>query len=65
MMLLTAVQTPLEFGKKPVEQMRQVNGATVVAFTQFGKLTATHDVTPLLVWRPKPVAQLAQTLMEE
>lgn len=60
----TTAQTPLELGKYPVTQTIQVNGATVVELTQFGKTFETQDVIPLVVCRPYPGAQLPQAVFE-
>ena len=45
----TTVQTPLELGKNPVAQTRQVNGAMVVAFTQLATEIVTHELIPFAV----------------
>jgi hypothetical protein len=58
------VQAPLLLGKNPALQTRQVNGDIEVALAQFGSETSTQEVTPLVVWRPNPSAQLAQALIE-
>ena len=60
----TAEQTPLAFGKKPFAQTTQVKGAIVVAVMQFGNAFDTQEVIPLVVWRPKDGAHVAQALIE-
>ena len=47
-----------------MEQMRQVKGATEVALRQLGSMLDTQEVMPLVVWRPKPGAQLPHAVME-
>lgn len=64
MVALTVVQTPLVLGKKPEEQVMQVKGAMEVALRQLFRLTVTQLVTPLVVWRPNPVIQVAQAVIE-
>ena len=60
----TTVQTPLLFGKNPVAQTKQVNGATLVALIQLANETDTQELTPFEVWMPKLIAQEAHALIE-